>query len=215
MLALSFFLTIHGWTYPAYVKSSWAFRLLIRARSFLIVLCSVMFIALFVVKEPWKILLNTCNQHLFSWSKVPTQSFSLPAIARFSRPFPSKKGFFPLSWPGKQSKDHGRWRGDPLRNNLLSPPNLLNPWRGIFEIEPMTISVKLSYFKKQRSGQLRPILLPLFSSTFHESDKLYDREKKCERRQRRRRSKLGGLEAFSPRKFSIEGLGNAISHVFC
>ena len=36
------------------------------ARSFLIVLCSVIFIALFVVKEPWKILLNTCSQPPFS-----------------------------------------------------------------------------------------------------------------------------------------------------
>ena len=87
VLALSFFLTIHGWTYPAYVKRSWAFRLLIRARSFLIVLCSVMFIALFVVKEPWKILLNTCNQHLFSWSKVPTQSSPPLRNSPFFSPF--------------------------------------------------------------------------------------------------------------------------------
>ena len=64
----------------------------------------------------------------------------------------------------------------------------------------MTIPVKLSYFKKQSSCQLRRILLPLFSSTFHESDKLYDREKKFERRQCRRRSKLGGLEMILPQK---------------
>ena len=103
-----------------------------------------------------------------------------------------------------------------LRNNFLSPPNLLNPVseRNFWDRLAMTTPVKLSYFKKQRSGQLCPILLPLFSSTFHESDKLHDREKKFERRQRRRRSKLGGLEAFSPRKFSIEGLGNAISRAF-
>ena len=103
-----------------------------------------------------------------------------------------------------------------LRNNFLSPPNLLNPVseRNFWDRLAMTTPVKLSYFKKQRSGQLCPILLPLFSSTFHESDKLHDREKKFERRQRRRHSKLGGLEAFSPRKFSIEGLGNAISRVF-
>ena len=103
-----------------------------------------------------------------------------------------------------------------LRNNFLSPPNLLNPVseRNFWDRLAMTTPVKLSYFKKQRSGQLCPILLPLFSSTFHESDKLHDREKKFERRQRRRRSKLGGLEAFSPRKCSIEGLGNAISRAF-
>ena len=62
----------------------------------------------------------------------------------------------------------------------------------------MTTTVKLSYFKKQRSGQLRSVLLPLFLSTFHESDKLCDREKKFERRQRRRRSKLGGPGGILP-----------------
>ena len=96
-----FFLTIHVWTCPAKRSSA----LLIRVRWLLIVLCSVMSVALFVVTGP------PAHRLIKSAGTVPPVRNN-----PFFSPSP-QKGIFSLI-PQNDLKDQRRRLSDPLRYNF-------------------------------------------------------------------------------------------------